>query len=746
MNDDLPCTCCETVTNDFVTDLKNLSLSLTEVEYKTIIERLHFTYKHVTPKGQLDNLPFAMAFVDNFYRAISCFERKLADKNENAHETQLFLQTLSNTYDGVCLFDLFLAIKDTQCLESIFDRYFPLLHQNYFTDDDDDTYDNLVNCLLPIISYSCTLVILTEENLSSDFMSHLLKFLKIYWASEKRQGVVGNILTLLKITSKSCLLVPMLVRAGLVEISHELLTMSGPKLPWKNYYYISLTIQKLARHPIGVEALKKMNFIDVICQCEREMKNDYPEEEYNAIEFVMCMTYALITEADEIRQNSMLADGLMCRILRQLIEYTYEAGKNRKLIYRGCQLSDMLCVLTKLFANDDILTRCLKEQTDLFDHLCQFVLKFSSINVNRSRVQKVQEDEALLALLNLLWSISFHDSYHEKFKSNTLLMQTLSNLATSSILYRNNNIKLMPDDIVSLKRAAESILWNLNGSLHKDKSIVEQKQTQTNIMISYSHSDSIFCRELVDYLSQYITVWVDYKQGQHGRVQHSDDVWEEIAAAMETATAIVLILSKEYYDSKSCRQELSYASDTLKKRIIPIYAPNQGFKASGWLGIRIAGQKYVHFGRKSYVDACNELLSMINIDHKPMIPVETKPIEQKSNQLIDWTSKDVHQWFENNHVHQDLIALFAGQFHTGTALLVYAYHLKQFYRTEYIHLLSNYRKQFNGRKLQTIDFITFVDALWRLRQEYDPQGKYDDTWDKQLANTVKLIGDGTTWL
>ena len=87
---------------------------------------------------------------------------------------------------------------------------------------------------------------------------------------------------------------------------------------------------------------------------------------------------------------------------------------------------------------------------------------------------------------------------------------------------------------------------------------------QPLVMISYSHSDSTFCRELVEHLSAHVPVWVDYKQAHHD-IAHSDDLWEEIARAMEMATVIVLIVSKEYYDSKSCRQELSYASDALKK-------------------------------------------------------------------------------------------------------------------------------------------------------------------------------------
>jgi hypothetical protein len=219
----------------------------------------------------------------------------------------------------------------------------------------------------------------------------------------------------------------------------------------------------------------------------------------------------------------------------------------------------------------------------------------------------------------------------------------------------------------------------------------------------------------------------------------------------------LLIVSKEYYDSKSCRQELSYASDTLKKRIVPIYAPNQQYRASGWLGIRIAGQKYIHFGRKLFSDAIQELSSMIITDQKslvitsvpptlpppsspsPSVPpssLETTPVkipEEEEHKLLtlqDWTPKDIQKWFDDNHIHKNLITLYADRFHTGTALIVYAHHLKLFYQNEYIRIYAKYYKMFHEKNLDTLDFITFVDALYRLHTEYDPNSNAEDYCEK----------------
>ncbi|CAF3569285.1 unnamed protein product, partial [Rotaria sp. Silwood2] len=106
-----------------------------------------------------------------------------------------------------------------------------------------------------------------------------------------------------------------------------------------------------------------------------------------------------------------------------------------------------------------------------------------------------------------------------------------------------------------------------------------------------------------------------------------------------------------------------------------------------------------------------------NLDH-------IQYVIDKENKLLlilqNWTKQDIRKWFDDNHIHNDLITLYIEQFHTGTALIVYARHLKLFYRNEYIRIYKKYSKIFHGKKLNTLDFITFVDALYRLRTEYDP--------------------------
>ncbi|CAF1575217.1 unnamed protein product, partial [Didymodactylos carnosus] len=96
-------------------------------------------------------------------------------------------------------------------------------------------------------------------------------------------------------------------------------------------------------------------------------------------------------------------------------------------------------------------------------------------------------------------------------------------------------------------------------------------------------------------------------------ISHSDDLWEQIVHSIELVNIISLIISTTYYDSKSYRQEFTYAKDSLKKRLIPICAQKK-YKPIGWLGIRIAGLTSIDFNNKLFDNALEELIDTISED------------------------------------------------------------------------------------------------------------------------------------
>lgn len=788
------------LTNEFVDSLKALSVSQTADTYADGFEKLNIQLKAAAPNGFNDNAPFAFSVVDNFYRIVPIIDKILSNGNENDKDfiqAKIFLQTLSNCYKDICLFNLFSLLKESQRLQVIFKHYIGIMKEEYFTDET-QKYDHLLTVLIPFVAFTSILIPVVENDIPVNFLSYLLTYAKRYWKCECRVQVIQYILGLVKAFSKKPTLVPLIIRTGWPHACIQWLRNKDTENNARPSYiidqYICLILQKLARHTAGVKVLNDLNCLKALDESYEQIKSAHSELQVACFDFFQCMLYALLTEADDIKQTSISNDNRMSQALVELVTYTIKASHDEYLCYKCFHISEILSVLSKLFNNDEILQKCLSINNEFFDCLCQLVIHFADVNGDIKRVHFPNDDETLLIVTNMLWSISFQKSYHEKFQTNSLLMHTLSNLATSASLYTGRQTKSIPKDICSLKKAAEGILWNLKGSTSPLRSFTNEKideQQQPLAMISYSHSDSTFCRQLVESLSAHIPVWVDYKQA-HDTISHSDDLWEEIARAMEMATVIVLIVSKEYYDSKSCRQELSYASDALKKRIVPIYPPNQTYRASGWLGIRIAGQKYIHFGRKLFPDAVKELAVTILPDQKQIVqpstpaPIPSSPPQQQQQRLSEpiikqkscdeekscdkekpcekipeeetkcsplkhWTTKDIRIWFDDNHIHQDLVTLYIDQFHTGTSLIVYARHMKLFYRNEYIRIFKKYYKIFQGKTLDTFEFITFVDALYRLREEYDPnymnEDGYEKCHDQQIANKLKSLEDaGVTWL
>ena len=223
-------------------------------------------------------------------------------------------------------------------------------------------------------------------------------------------------------------------------------------------------------------------------------------------------------------------------------------------------------------------------------------------------------------------------------------------------------------------------------------------------------------------------VWVDFLNC------HSNDIWGEIAEAIETSNVVLFLMSKDYQDSKSCREEVLYAKDTLKKRIIPIYTKTD-FTARGWLGIRIAGPQYVRFGKKSFDDTVTQLINLINEDKKqktrPPLVTEPTPIENSNNEknptennhtvsnrkpsskkpIKEWTKSDITQWFNENSIHQDLVDLY--DFQHGTELLLFSQCLRPDWQHEYNDIRERYQQKYNA-PLYRDQFVRFVSAINRL--------------------------------
>jgi hypothetical protein len=105
------------------------------------------------------------------------------------------------------------------------------------------------------------------------------------------------------------------------------------------------------------------------------------------------------------------------------------------------------------------------------------------------------------------------------------------------------------------------------------------KNQKAMIMISYSHEDTEFCKQLYDEISKEgYDIWIDFNFLKIG------DLWEQIAAGMKRASVIVCLMSEDYCKSKSCRWEATYALDKLQttKPVIPVFLRKH--QLPDWLG------------------------------------------------------------------------------------------------------------------------------------------------------------------
>lgn len=230
-------------------------------------------------------------------------------------------------------------------------------------------------------------------------------------------------------------------------------------------------------------------------------------------------------------------------------------------------------------------------------------------------------------------------------------------------------------------------------------------------------------------------IWVDFEYC------HSDDLWEEIALAIERSNVILFLMSKDYQESKSCRQEVMYTKDSQKKRFIPIYA-YKDFVATGWLGVRIVGPQYVRFGKKSVDETIKELIDLIvedtnqqdSVKNKPKDPSSNtnKPIESTNNNssnnveveetkpnkefskkpLEQWTKKDIREWFASIGVHKELADLY--EFQHGTDILIYGQCLSPNWQIEYDAMNERYQQKYS-KKLYRDQFVVLVGAINRLQ-------------------------------
>ena len=306
--------------------------------------------------------------------------------------------------------------------------------------------------------------------------------------------------------------------------------------------------------------------------------------------FVASMTLALLSTPEQIKEDKKG----MNSVLNQLLQLVMLAGKAERFRRNGFHVSEPLGVLVKLFVVEERTldyVLCHAETEPASDMVSTIRLFLSLLMSFANALKGIDrlEQLTLIALVNIFWSISFQPTYSAELVQQEQFISTIR-----SFLEHENEQEILdqykPRSMESVTQAVHGILHNLNldnkseASSQESESAAPAQSTKENekpwIMISYCHGDNAFCTRVLDLFAtskDAFQIWID-----RTHCQGANDLWETIAEGMERASVIVCLLSDQYLESKSCRQEFIYAADSLKKTIVPVL--QKDFSAKGWLG------------------------------------------------------------------------------------------------------------------------------------------------------------------
>ncbi len=130
----------------------------------------------------------------------------------------------------------------------------------------------------------------------------------------------------------------------------------------------------------------------------------------------------------------------------------------------------------------------------------------------------------------------------------------------------------------------------------------------SDVFISYSRKDSTF----VDSLNMALKkankdVWIDWED-----IPYSAKWWDEISQAIEGTGTFICVLSPDYFNSKTCLEELTIA-EKLDKRIIP--ALHREFAAGQDTGSSISKINWLSFkDTDDFTRSFNSLMETLNKD------------------------------------------------------------------------------------------------------------------------------------
>ena len=131
-----------------------------------------------------------------------------------------------------------------------------------------------------------------------------------------------------------------------------------------------------------------------------------------------------------------------------------------------------------------------------------------------------------------------------------------------------------------------------------------------------------------------VPVWMDVDGGMQA------DIYDSMAEGVQNAAVLVCFMTKKYQESKNCALELKFAAQS-GIPIVPVMM-QEGFTASGWLGILTAGLLWTRlWDPTTFVEDVDALVEQIvqvadpdAADAETSAAVETAAIDEVKDELL----------------------------------------------------------------------------------------------------------------
>lgn len=327
--------------------------------------------------------------------------------------------------------------------------------------------------LMPHVAHVLRVLLLQLQNISEEILfkkgdllnrestiQPLLEYvdMNLLETNNEIELTVAEILGFIWTLVDNTILVPQVLTANCASFTLKWISIN--EAPFSIQRSSIRLLYNIARHEKGYEELNGANAIALLQQFKkRTLDPSTDDPNYEDVRLLFSMTIALLTEPKESKSDAKS----LGRVLDQLLQLTVNTAQKKNHKYGDFDISEPLVVLTKFFVHDDILHYVVKDcqvknmkTPSKIAFFCDLVLQFRGALANDDEIDQL----TLTALMNIIWSISFHEKYVDELKSNAKFLMTIKSLANDDGEAWVE--QYVPKHMSSVKKAAASILWNLD--------------------------------------------------------------------------------------------------------------------------------------------------------------------------------------------------------------------------------------------------------------------------------------------